>query len=167
VRRARFVRVAPETFREAEVEHLDDTVARQHHVGGLQVAMHDAILVRGLQRRRDLPADAQRFLGGQRPAAEPLFERLAIDELHRDVERAVVLVETVDRGDIGVAQRREQLRFALQARESVGVAGEPGRQRFDRDVAAELRVGRAVHFAHAAGAEQALDLVDAEVRAGR
>ena len=41
-----------------------------------------------------------------------------------------------------------------------------GRQDLDRDLAPEPRVARAVHLAHAAGAERRDDLVGAEARAG-
>ena len=39
------------------------------------------------------------------------------------------------------------------------VLREPGGEHLDRDVAAEPRVARAPHFAHAAGAERRCDLV--------
>ena len=42
---------------DAEVEHLDVAVAAQHHVLGLDVAMHDALVVRGDERRADLDRD--------------------------------------------------------------------------------------------------------------
>ena len=51
-------------LREAEVEHLDDAVGPDHDVGGLQVAMDDALLVSGLERVGDLPRDRQHL--GQR-----------------------------------------------------------------------------------------------------
>ena len=48
------------------------------------------------------------------------------------------------RGDVGMIQRREGLRFALEAREAVGVVRERVGQDLDRDVAIQLacRVAR-------------------------
>jgi hypothetical protein len=46
-----------------------------------------------------------------------------------------VLLETVDDGDVGVAERRQQLRLALEAGEPVGVAGEVRRQYFESGMA--------------------------------
>jgi hypothetical protein len=103
---------------------------------------------------------------GQRPRLEFLLQRLAFDELHRDVERALVLVEAVDRADVRVVQRGEQLRFALETREAIAVPRERARQRFDGHVAAELGVARAVDLAHAARAKRTGDFVGAETGAG-
>ena len=64
--------------------------------------------------------------------------------------------------DVGMVERREQTRFALESRAAIGAAGECGRQDFDRDVAPELCVPRAIDLAHAARADPRLDLVDAQ-----
>jgi hypothetical protein len=44
----------------AEVEDLHDAVRRDLDVGGLQIAMDDASLVRGIERIGDLARDGQR-----------------------------------------------------------------------------------------------------------
>ena len=74
--------------------------------------------------------------------------------------------EAVDRGDVRMVERREDFGFALEAREPVGVGRERRRQDLDRDLALQLRVGRAIDLAHAAFADLRGDLVDAEARAG-
>ena len=56
--------------------------------------------------------------------------------------------------------------FALKAREPIGVSRERRRQDLDRDLALQLRVGRAIHLAHAALADLRGDFVDAEAGAG-
>ena len=56
-------------------------------------------------------------------------------------------------------ERREQLRFTLEAREAVGVSREEIRQDFKSDVAIEPRIACAIHLAHAAGADRRDDLV--------
>ena len=66
-----------------------------------------------------------------------------------------------------MVERREHPRFALEARQAVGIRGEDARQNFERDVAPELRVARAIHLAHAARAEQCVDLVDADASTGQ
>ena len=79
---------------------------------------------------------------------------------------AAGLFEAVDGGDVRMVQRRERLRFALEPREAIGIAGERVRQDLDRDVAIQLRVARAVDLAHAAFADRRDDFVDAEAGAG-
>ena len=69
------------------------------------------------------------------------------------------------RADVRMIQRGQRLRFALEAREPLGIGDEQLGQDLDRDVAIELRVARAIHLAHAAGAERGEDLVGAEARA--
>ena len=57
--------------------------------------------------------------------------------------------------DVRMVERRERLRFALEAREPLRIGGERGRQDLDRDVAIELGIARAIDLAHAAGADGA------------
>ena len=74
---------------------------------------------------------------------------------------AVRLFEAVDRADVGMIQRGEHPRLALEAREPIGMARERARQDLDRDVAPELGVARPVHLAHAARAEQRVQVIPA------
>jgi len=62
-------------------------------------------------------------------------------------------LEPVDGGDVGVVERREEPRLALEPREAVGVGGEGGREELERDVATEFGVARAVYLTHAPGAD--------------
>ena len=58
-----------------------------------------------------------------------------------------------------MVQRREDLRFALEPRQALGIVRERVGQDLDRDVAIELRVAGPIDLAHAAGAEGGEDLV--------
>ena len=51
---------------QAEVENLDRSVAADHHILGLQVAMDDAPLMRGGHAGGKLPAERQQVVGRQR-----------------------------------------------------------------------------------------------------
>ncbi len=55
--------------------------------------------------------------------------------------------------DVRMIERGERLRFALEARETLGVIGERRRQNLQGHVAAELRVAGAIDLAHPAGSE--------------
>jgi hypothetical protein len=52
---------------DAEVDHLQASVATEHHVRRLQVAMHDAHRVRGGQRFRQGNGDAEQFSSARPP----------------------------------------------------------------------------------------------------
>ena len=75
---------ARESLREAEVEKLHARL-RQHHVGGLQVPVHDPLPVRLVQRVRDLDPVPQRLLERQRTFRETLAQRFSFEILHDQV----------------------------------------------------------------------------------
>ena len=66
----------------------------------------------------------------------------------------------------GWLSEASDLRFALESREPIRVVGERVGQDFQRDVAFELRVARAIDLAHASGADGGDDFIRAETRAG-
>ncbi len=66
---------------------------------GLEVAVDEAALVRGVEGVGDLDADAQRLLGRQRPLPRPLGQRLALEELHDEVLDARLVADVVERAD--------------------------------------------------------------------
>ncbi len=92
----------------------------------LQVAVHDAALVGLLERLRDLAGDVDRLVDRQRAALQALGEILARDQLEHQERGAVGFLEPVDRRDVGVVERGEQLGLALEARETLRVAGDDG-----------------------------------------
>ena len=95
-----------------------------------------------------------------------LGEIFPLDQFHHQRRSAVrELFEAVDGGDARVVEGGERLRFAREACESIGIAGEQLRQDLDRDVALELRIARAIHLAHSACAKFPEDLVRPDARA--
>ena len=96
------------------------------HVRRLDVAVDQAAAVGGVERRADLPDDADRALRRQ-AAARRVDERAqvgALDEAHREVQHAVGLAGLVDRHDVGVVDRRRELRLRLEAVAEVDVVGQ-------------------------------------------
>ena len=122
---------------QSEVQHLHGAVGAELDVGGLQVAMHDALLVRGLERVGDLPGDRQGFVDGQRPAGNAVRERRTLNEFEHERGHAVALFETVDRRDVRVVQRGKHLGLALEAHQAVGIDRKRGGRPLDRDVAVQ------------------------------
>ena len=94
----RGVRFGP---RQAEVEQLH-AVRGQEHVGGLQVAMHDAARVQRRERGEHAEADRHRLGHAERATLQPLGQRFAIEQLHGDEQPAVVLADLVDLADVRV-----------------------------------------------------------------
>jgi hypothetical protein len=75
---------------------------------------------------------------------------------------AVRFIDAVNRTDVWMVERRKDLGFATKTREPFSVCGECCWEDLQRDVASELRVFRAIHFAHPAAANQRQDFVRAE-----
>ena len=71
---------------------------------GLQVTMHDPLLVRGGESVRDLERVLDRLPRRDRSAGEPLAQRLALEQLLNDEGDPVVLADVVQRDDVGMIQ---------------------------------------------------------------
>ena len=104
--------------------------------------MDQILVVRGREAARDLRGDVDGFAQRQWAAAEPLAQRLAFEQLHDD-ERlrlacACVWPNSKTDDDVGMRQRGDRLRFALESSEAIGIAGDGRRQDLDGDVASEL-----------------------------
>ncbi len=80
--------------------------------------------------------------------------------------RSVGILEPVDAGNVLMAQSGDELRFALEAGESLVTLGVRVGEHLDGDVPSELGIQRTIHFAHTAPAHQLYDLVVAELRTG-
>ena len=121
--------------------------------------MHDAALVGVLEPRRDLSGDRQRLVHRQRAPRQPLREVLALDQLEREREDSVRLLEPVDRADPRMVERGEDLRLAAEPGQALRLIGDLGREDLEGDVAPELEVAGAEHLSHPARADRVEDLV--------
>ena len=63
-------------------------------------------------------------------------------------------------------ERREDLCFALEARQPVRILREPVGQDLQGDLAAELRIAGAIDLAHPSAADGACDFVVSDTRPG-
>jgi hypothetical protein len=127
---------------QAEVQHLHGAVGPDFDIARFEVAMNDALLVRGLERVGNLSGDGQGFVQGQRTLAEPLSQSRSLHQFHHQVIGA----DVIDLTDIGVVQRRDQA--SLPHRTVV----ELGECDFESHFATQPGVVGAIHGAHATGA---------------
>ncbi len=135
---------------QTEVEHFYLAVRLQLHVGRLQVAVDDALLVRLLEPLCDLSRDRERLFERQRPAGDAGGEVFALDVLHRQEPHVLELVDAVDGGDVAVIERGQQLGLAFEPRQPRRILGDAGGQRLDGDLAAQGPIRGPPHHAHAA-----------------
>ena len=127
--------------------------------------MHHVVSMCRIEGVRDLNRDLQRLVDRQRPFLQPVGERFALEILHDEKRRAVVLSYVVERADMRVGQLRDGSRFPVQPALELRVRSERSAQDLDGDGPVEPRVARLVDFAHAPRAERREDLVGAEARA--
>ena len=147
-------RLGREELRDSEVEDLGVTAARDDDVRGLDVAVDDLLVVRGLERVGELDGEVERIVQGKGALPNPRLEGLALDVLHGDERLAVALADLVDLADVGVIERSGGARFAKEPLASVVVLLERFGQELDRHLAPEHGVLRQKDAAHAAPAER-------------
>jgi hypothetical protein len=124
--------------------------------------MHDALLVRRLQRLRDLARNGERLVEWNGNLRDAVGEGRGLDQLHHERRRPGRPLEAVDGRDVWMVQRRKHFGLALEARQPLRVARDGLGQDLDRDLPLQARVGGSVDLAHPAHAEQGGDLISAE-----
>jgi hypothetical protein len=144
---------------QAEVDDLGVPAFVEHDVVGLEVSVHDALVVGLGEAFGDFDAEIE---NAGHP--EPLFfddvsELLAADELHDHESDAFRIVDLVDHGDVGMLKGSGGLRLLDEAALALGIGDEVGRQNLESDLAVQLGVHGTVDDAHAAAAQLIEDLV--------
>ena len=147
-----------------EVDDLDAIVRRHHDVLGLQIAVHDAGLVRGGQPVGNLLRDLDDALE-RHPAAQHLAaQRGALDQLRDEVRRVAFDADVVDGDDVGVIEGARGDGLAGEALLTHGIERAGLVEHLDGDGPLEAGVAGAKHLSHPTGAEWTDDLVGAEPR---
>ena len=87
-------------FGNPEVQHLRITIRPKHDVFGFDVAMHDAGLVRGSQRRSYLHGNFQRVVQIHSSAPQQRAQSFTFDELSRDEVSVSFRADLVNRKNV-------------------------------------------------------------------
>jgi hypothetical protein len=155
-------RVVVDSLGQSEIEHLDTAAGRSLDIRRLQIPMDDALGMCGLKRAGGLACDCQCFRQRQRPWTEAIGQRVALDQLEDECDDIFTFLERVNARDVRMIQRRQDLRLAPEASDTGAVVSQRRREHLDGDVPTKLDVARAVHVAHAAGADARGDFVLAQ-----
>ena len=159
------VRMLLDEAGETEIDDLGDERSiggREHHVLGLEVAVHDAGPVRRVERSGNLLEDGE---GVQRieasPSAELRPERNAVDVLEDEVDGTFVRDAQVVNDDcVRVAKPARGLAFAQESPEPLRISRGAVGQHLDGDGVAEQHVARTKDGSHAAAADERFDVVE-------
>jgi len=74
----------------------------------------DALPVGGRQGVGHLDRAPERLVDRQRPASQPIGERLPLDVLHHEEGQAFLVANVVERADVRVIQSGDRLGFAVE-----------------------------------------------------
>jgi hypothetical protein len=110
----------------------------------------DALLVRGIERVRDLDRDVDHAFDRERLRGELVGERLTVEVLHHEERLSLVLADVVHRTDARMVQRRCGARLPFESTHRVGVAESILLDELDRNRSAEACVFTSIDHTHPA-----------------
>ncbi len=123
--------------------------------------MNDPAPMQSRQRVEDCVCHDDRLVDRQRPALEARGDCLALQQFHHQKRLAAILIELIERADVGVAHASGRARLAAEALERNGIGDDLRTNDLDRHVTIQPIVMRRIDHAHAALAERASDAIPA------
>ena len=141
------------------------SVAGNENVFRLQVAMDDALFVRGGQTTGNLLSVVDGLAGRESAVAQAVPQCLAFQQFRDDVGRAAVFANVEDGKNVGMVQRCRRAGFLRETLQALGIGGKRCWENLDGDIAVQATVASAVDFAHPTGADWRLNFIRAEFRA--
>jgi hypothetical protein len=96
---------------QTEIKQLD-AVSSQESVGGFQVSVNNADVVKCLQRLQNLALDADRFRGADRASREAVRQRLPLQQFQYQDQSLAVFDNIENLANPGVIYARKRSRFA-------------------------------------------------------
>ena len=131
----------------------------EQDVRGLDVAVHDTLAVRVVERRGDIAQDAQAIVHLEGLlAGENGLERAAANQAHRVVGDRLAVANREDRNDVGMVELGGELCFTLEARVRFRRKHGIEREHLERHLTIERALLRAEDDPHAATPEQLHEL---------
>src|SRR5262249_58790444 len=156
---------------QSEVEDLHLLVRRHHHVRRLEIAVDDALAMRGVDGHGDLTADPIASLGIDRLAHDVLAQIDSRDELHGDEVNPAVVLQRVDHRDVGMTEPGEDLGLALEAHQRGGAQRLRIGKHLDGNATLEPWIFGQIDGSHSTLADDSQDRItahaDGAIRIGR
>src|SRR5208282_3171617 len=118
-------------------------------VCGLNVAMNDALRVRGVERIGNFYAQRKQCVQLHGAIADDVFQGRAVKILHDDVGLAVLLANVVNGADVWMVEGGRSPGLAAETLERLAVSGYIFRDEFEGDEAVEATVFGFVYDSHA------------------
>ena len=144
---------------ETKVQHLGLAVCSEKDIGGLNIAVNDAFRVGGDERICHLDAHVQNLVSFERIAANQLLQAFAFQLLHDDEGVPVVVLDVVNRADVGMIQLGGRSSLALESLQGLGIPYQVIRNKLEGNAAPEARIFGLVDHSHAPTAEFSQDAI--------
>ena len=132
--------------RQPEVANLRVTFVSEKNVRRLNVAMNESFFLRRPQAVRDLNPNLEDLRFRQLAMlGEEVVETAVSDQLHHNIELAMIVPRRENLHNIGMIDRCRETRFLLQARRFAGLCAQFAPQNFQRHQTIEPRIARLVN----------------------
>ncbi len=145
---------AAQNFRDAKVGDFHPALFIQQNVFRLDVAMHDALVMRELERLAYLGHNLERLARGKFAGPFQLPQIQAVHKFHDEIRQPARLAEFINRHDVRMIQFGERAGLAIEAFDKVRTRRCLRRQDFQRHDAVQRRLPRPIDRAHAAFANE-------------
>ncbi len=149
---------------DAEVGQHRSPLRVYEHVLWLDVAMHQALVVRGVQSGRYLHRQPRRLRGTNDPFAVDAVAQRLLEYRHDDVEQSALFAETEKRHNIRMVEGCHPTSLVAKPGHVSSILCEMPGQHLDRDLAGEPWIQSTVDLGHAATTQQGNELVASEHR---
>src|SRR6202167_4804153 len=116
------------------------TALGDEYIGRLDVAMHDSLGMRCVQRIGNLDCQSEQNVGLHGPTGDAMLERDSIQELHRDEAFALVLADVINGADVGMVKCSWRPRLAPKTLQCLRVLRHIVGKEFQGNKAAERSV---------------------------
>ncbi len=140
-------------FRQSEIQYPGRTLNRDEDVCRLDVAMNNSLLIRGIQRARNLDCQVQEFCRLQGLAGDAMLQGIALEILHHNERLAMVFADFVDGADVRMVEGGSSPSFALEACQSLTIAAPGLGEEFEGDEPVEACIQGLINHTHPAGAQ--------------
>ncbi len=107
--------------RQPEIGQVGRRLLVQHDVRRLDVTVEHAASVRVIERFAYRRQDGEDVIDWQFAIVQEVLERATLDQFHDDVRFAVLLGKIENRHDVRMFQRSDDLGFALEAGDEIGI----------------------------------------------
>ena len=148
---------------QAKIKYFYVPVRRHSQIRGLDIAVNDALLVRGCQSFYQLHDQVERLALIKWAGNQFFFQRYARNQFHHQKIGVIPGVEVVHNCDVWMSQAGKGKGFFTEAAAGSLIGETAGRQYLQGDIAVEALVTSPVDNAHTSGANLLRDVVAAKI----